>query len=94
MAFLPLRKVELPEATTRAYEAWLQHIANELDDPACDRAELCRRVLLEIYYPQYIGVDPNRLPDSTRIALLQMDSRNITVEPEYYADIDADRYAQ
>jgi acetyltransferase-like isoleucine patch superfamily enzyme len=94
MAFLPLRRVEPPDATNALYESWLQQIAHELDDPACDRIELCRRVLLEIYYPQLTGVDPSRLPAGTRVALQQLDARSITLEPEYYADIDVERYAR
>jgi acetyltransferase-like isoleucine patch superfamily enzyme len=92
MAFLPLRRVEVPEHAESAYSAWLDRIAGELEDPACDRAELCRRVLTGIYYPQYADVDPAGLPEATRIALLQMDPRNITLEPEYYAEIDRRRY--
>jgi hypothetical protein len=38
--------------------------------------------------------DPARLPEATRIALLQMDPRNVTLEPEYYAEIDVERYAR
>jgi acetyltransferase-like isoleucine patch superfamily enzyme len=94
MAFLPLRGIDLPDSVTGAYDAWLAGIAAELDDPACDRAELCRRVLTEIYYPQLVGLDANRLPDGARIALLQMDPRNITLEPEYYAELDVERYAR
>jgi acetyltransferase-like isoleucine patch superfamily enzyme len=92
MAFLPLRRVELPGHAEAAYSGWLEQIAGELEDPACDRAELCRRVLTGIYYPQYADVDPASLPVATRIALLQMDPRNITLEPEYYAEIDRRRY--
>jgi acetyltransferase-like isoleucine patch superfamily enzyme len=94
MAFLPLRSAAPPEPATALYEAWLQDLARELANPACDRVELCRRVLTEIYYPQLAGVDPDRLPAPTRVALLQLDPRNITLEPEYYADIDAERYAR
>ncbi|HEX6134995.1 MAG TPA: acyltransferase [Longimicrobiales bacterium] len=94
MAFLPLRTVELPARTAAAYEAWLDGIAAELEAPDCDRADLCRRVLTDLYYPQYAGTDPAELPDSTRIALLQLDPRNITLEPEYYAEIDVARYAR
>lgn len=93
MAFLPLRSVELRPTTAQAYDHWLSMIADELADPGCDRNELCRRVLTEIYYPQLIGVDPSRLPEATRIALLQTDPRNITLEAEYYADIDVERYS-
>src|SRR5690606_9232796 len=73
MAFLPLRPVDLPAATSAAYERWVGAIAEELSDPNCDRNELCRRILTDIYYPQYRDADPRELPEPTRIALLQMD---------------------
>ncbi|HUF51047.1 MAG TPA: acyltransferase [Longimicrobiales bacterium] len=94
MAFLPLRPVEPPADIRAVYDGWLAAIAAELDDPACDRWALCRRVLTDIYYPQYRAVDTATLPAAARIALLQMDARNITLEPEYYADIDPVKYAR
>jgi acetyltransferase-like isoleucine patch superfamily enzyme len=33
-------------------------------------------------------------PDATRVALLSLDPRNITLEPEYYAEVDAERFAR
>jgi len=93
MAFLPLRRVELPSGTAAAYDTWLAGIDAELSDPACDRSELCRRILTGIYYPQLGDVDPATLPITSRIALLQMDPRNATMEAEYYGDIDAERFA-
>jgi acetyltransferase-like isoleucine patch superfamily enzyme len=94
MAFLPLRKVDLPDGVEGAYAEWLGSIADALEDPGCDRAELCRRVLTETYYPHLAGHDVASLPAATRIALLQMDPRNVTLEPEYYAEIDTRRYAR
>jgi acetyltransferase-like isoleucine patch superfamily enzyme len=94
MAFLPLRPVPIPMATEAAYDAWLGALADALDDPTTDRNELCRRTLTELYYPHLAGHDPASLPDGARIALLQMDPRSITLEAEYYQDIDADRYAR
>jgi acetyltransferase-like isoleucine patch superfamily enzyme len=94
MAFLPLRSVDVPTDIAAAYEDWLADIGDELARPDCDRAELCRRVLTQIYYPGLRDVDPAQLPETTRIALLQMDPRNVTLEPEYYAEIDVDRYAR
>jgi acetyltransferase-like isoleucine patch superfamily enzyme len=93
MPFLPLRTITLPVAAVAAYDLWLDAIAAELSDPACDRYALCRRILTEIYYPDLVATDPDRLPASARIALLQMDPHNITLEPEYYSDIDAERFA-
>ncbi|MBI4540678.1 MAG: acyltransferase [Gemmatimonadetes bacterium] len=92
MSFRPLRDVPLPEAADAAYDAWLESIDQELSDPDCDPNALCRRILTEIFYPDLGGRDPGALPQPARIALLQMDPRNITLEPEYYHDIDAQKY--
>lgn len=92
MAFLPLRQFTLPAETRAAYEEWLDGLERELADPGCDRNELCRRVLTDLFYPQYRDTDPATLPEATRIALLQMDPRNVTLEPEYYGDLDPERY--
>lgn len=92
MAFLPNRAVPIPAATQAAYDHWLAGLQGELSDPSCDRYALCHRVLMEIYFPQYIGVDPASLPEGMQVALLQMDARNVTREPEYYAEIDLEKY--
>ncbi len=94
MAFLPLRPVPLPDRAAASYDGWLESIERELDRPDCDRNELCRRILTEIYYPELAGRSPESLPEAGRIALLQMDPRNITLEPEYYSEIDVERYAR
>jgi acetyltransferase-like isoleucine patch superfamily enzyme len=93
MAFLPLRRVPLPDDVDARYEAWLASLDRALDDPATDRNELCRRVLTDIYYPGLVDVDPSTLPPTTRVALDQLDPRNVTLEPEYYRDIDPTLYA-
>ena len=69
-------------------------LADELSDPGCDRNELCRRILTDLFYPQYRDADPRELPAATRVALLQMDPRNVALEPEYYAEVDPVRYAR
>lgn len=90
--YLPLREVGLPDETDAAYDEWLRRIDRTLSDPECDRYELCRSILTDLYYPRYADADPADLPEATRIALLQMDPRNITLEPEYYDEIDEERY--
>ncbi|RMF01966.1 MAG: acyltransferase [Alphaproteobacteria bacterium] len=94
MAFLPNRRVPIAAGADALYDAWLADIDRALDDPKTDRWELCRRVLTEIYYPELAGVDPDTLPLGTRVALAQMDARNVTREPEYYAETDDERYAR
>lgn len=93
MPFSPLRPVPVSTSATTLYDAWLGQLSKALDDPACDRNELCRSILTDLYFPQLSGVGPSTLPPSTQIALAQMDPRNVTLEPEYYEEIDLDLYA-
>ncbi len=92
--FLPLRDVPLPESTRELYDGWLRALEAELSRPDCDRYALCRRVLTEIYYPHLAGAEPSDLPETTRVALAQMDPAAITLEPEYYREIDQERYRE
>ena len=94
MRFLPLKQVEVAEGAERAYGTWLSELEAALADPATDRNELCRRVLTQIYFPDLVDTDPDSLAMGARLALLQMDPRNATLEPEYYAEIDRERYAR
>jgi acetyltransferase-like isoleucine patch superfamily enzyme len=94
MAFLPLRSVPLPSTTAEAYDQWLDEIARQLDASNCDRYELCRKILTDIYYPGTDERTPSKLSKARRLAFMQMDPSNVTLEPEYYAEIDAERYAR
>jgi acetyltransferase-like isoleucine patch superfamily enzyme len=93
MPFLPLRPVAVAGAAAAAYDEWLTWLAESLEDPSCDRNELCRSILTDLYYPGLAGTDPAHVSPSARIGLLHMDPRNVTLEPEYYLDIDVERYA-
>ena len=81
--FLPLRPVPLPSEAAQAYGDWLQGIDRALDDPGCDRNALCARVLAPL-----VGSDVSALVG------MQLDPRNVTLEPEYYWETDVERYAQ
>ncbi len=94
MHFYPLRDVPVPSSTSQAYDEWLQALDSELDHPDCDRNELCRKVLTELFYPGLAGRDPAGLPVATRVALLQMDPRNVTLEPEYYYETNLEKYSR
>jgi acetyltransferase-like isoleucine patch superfamily enzyme len=93
MPFLPLRSVAVAGAAAEQYDEWLAWLGESLEDPSCDRNELCRSVLTDLYYPGLAGTDPHSLSPSPRVALLHMDPRNVTLEPEYYQEIDVERYA-
>ena len=92
MPFLPLRQIP-PRANDGVATAWLERLAGELADPGADRALICRRTLAELAYPEYAAnwetaVADERLPLATRLALGALDPRNVTLEPEYYAECD------
>jgi len=92
MPFLPLRPVSVDGATATLYSEWLAWLRESLDDPDCDRNELCRRVLTDIYFPHLSGKSVSELPQTVQVALAQMDPRNVTLEPEYYQEIDLELY--
>ena len=93
MPFYPLKPAPVADAAASQYGEWLTWLAKTLDDPKTDRNELCRRILTDLFYPQYAEADPKKLSATARVALLQMDPRNVTLEPEYYQEIDLERYA-
>ena len=96
MAFLPLRQLK-PSPATSLVEAWLEKLGDSLADSAVDRALVCRKTLCEIVYPEYASswetaVEDDKVALATRVALLALDPRNVTLEPEYYAECDDVRF--
>jgi acetyltransferase-like isoleucine patch superfamily enzyme len=98
MPHLPLRTVTLPDATNRVYDAWLAEIEGRLGEPGADWSRLTREVLYQLYYPGFGDYDERvadaRTSPAARMALLSLDPRNVTLEPEYYADVDPARFAR
>ena len=98
MVLLPLQSVALPEATDRVYEAWLEELGGRLGEKGADWYRITRDVLYDLYYPGFGNyeqrlADPSTSP-AARVSLLALDPRNITLEPEYYADVDPARFAR
>ena len=96
MVLRPLR--QLPPAPHAALgDRRLERLASDLADPAADRAAICRRTLAELTFPGYAAnldtaVEDEAVPLGTRVALAALDPRNVTLEPEYYADCDQERF--
>jgi acetyltransferase-like isoleucine patch superfamily enzyme len=96
MVLRPLRPLA-PRPNAPVASAWLEQLRAALADPTTDRAVLCRQTLAELAYPQYAAnwetaVADESLPVATRLALSALDPRNVTLEPEYYAECDQDRF--
>src|SRR4051794_9729573 len=96
MPFLPLRKI--PDCPTRAVATdWLNALDASLDNPAADRALICRETLTALFHPEFAAnwetaVEDTSLSLPTRLSLSAMDPRNISLEPEYYSDCDDARF--
>ena len=96
MVLRPLRSLP-PCDNAKLADAWLEQLGTALSDARCDRALLCRRTLAELAYPDYASnwetaVEDSSLPLATRLALGALDPRNVTLEPEYYAECDAEKF--
>ena len=90
MAIRPLQKLEDTKMHSTA-TAWLEELDHQLDQASTDRALLCRKVLTDLMFPDFAknwetAVQDRTVPHATRLALAATDPRNITLEPEYYAD--------
>src|SRR4051812_46231996 len=98
MAYLPLRSVSLPAEVSRGYDGWLERLQDRLAESGADWNRIARDVLYELWYPGFGDYDERlgdpRTSDTARLALLGLDPRNITLEPEYYADVDQARFAR
>jgi acetyltransferase-like isoleucine patch superfamily enzyme len=98
MVLLPLRRVLLPKATEQFYDGWLADLEGQLAEPGANWHRLARDLLFQLYYPGVKDYDEllqdPKIPDHTRVALLSLDPWNVTLEPEYYADVDPDRFAR
>jgi acetyltransferase-like isoleucine patch superfamily enzyme len=98
----PLRPVRIAPEAEALRDAWLASLEAALEDPHADRNALCRQILTELHYPElHPDLHPEleaagRTPTTLggRMALAQMDPRNITLEPEYYHEVDVVRYAR
>jgi len=98
MAFLPLRQVELPAQGSRFYDDWLGQLSEQISAPDANWYRITRDTLYQLYFPGHRDYDtmiqdPD-LPDSARAVLLGCDPRHITLEPEYYSDVDAEKFAR
>ncbi|MES1259097.1 MAG: acyltransferase [Gemmatimonadota bacterium] len=98
MTLLPLRKLELPGGARQLRDEWLADLDQRLRAPGADWNEIVRDTLFELAYPGH-GTWKDRSADpkfslANRVMLDAFDPRNITLEPEYYGDVDVAKFAR
>lgn len=91
MPIYPLRQLQPAAEAVSLYDRWLGELEEALAR-GDDRWELCRNILTGLYHPGLAGKSPSELSLSEQVALAQMDARNVTLEPEYYAEVDVERF--
>ncbi|MBI2833413.1 MAG: acyltransferase [Acidobacteria bacterium] len=91
--YRPLRPMPLAE---KLFDRFLGELAEKLDDASLDRNATCRDAIAELYglSGAKAGAEDERLPLGVRALYASFDPRNITLEPEYYSEIDVARYAR
>jgi acetyltransferase-like isoleucine patch superfamily enzyme len=98
MALLPLRRIALPDHIREANQAWLAELEQGLSAPGADWYRICRDTLYGIWYPDGPGYDAQlkspKLSAASKATLLALDPHNITLEPEYYAEVDEAKFAK
>jgi acetyltransferase-like isoleucine patch superfamily enzyme len=98
MVLRPLRQVSLPEPIRAANAAWLEQLDAALAAPGADWSLICRDTLYQLWFPGGPGCEAALgdagLHPAARATLLALDPRHITLEPEYYAEIDAEKFAR
>lgn len=98
MVLRPLKQLPLTGATQRVHDLWLAELESALEAPGADWYRVCRDTLFQLWYPgatDYDGLVANpATPAVTRAGLLALDPHNITLEPEYYADVDVEKFGR
>lgn len=94
----PLRSLSVPDPVQRANEIWLDELDTALSAPGANWSEIARDTLFNIWYPgagwyDQMLEDPHT-PAVSRAALLALDPRNVTLEPEYYAEVDEAKFSR
>ena len=96
MPLRPLRTLALPAPVQAVHDQWLGDLEAALSAPEADWNIVVRDTLRALWYPGLTDVDAvledPSAPAPTRAALLSLDPRHITLEPEYYAEVDLDRF--
>src|SRR5437899_8820411 len=84
----------LPDAQ-KSFDSWLEWLDKQFSNKdVTHRSEVVRNVLHDIYLGRPYAPPSAKATLSEQSLIHSFDPRNATLEPEYYGDIDAARYAE
>jgi acetyltransferase-like isoleucine patch superfamily enzyme len=98
MPIRPLKRIAVDSAMQALGDRWLADLDAALSAPDANWRTVTRETLFELSYPGQ-GRWEERSGDETlavgsRLALAALDPVNVTLEPEYYAEVDQERFAR
>jgi len=78
------------------FEDFLSSLEARLDNEKEDRNIVCRDILMELYFGKNLSyeemiLDP-KVPLSSKTLVASFDPKNITLEAEYYQDVDLEKF--
>lgn len=83
-----------PEAA-KAYTAWIEKLDAEFQNKDVEhRSVAVRNALHELYLGRPYAAPTSDLPLAMQAQIHSFDPRNASLEPEYYGDVDAAKYAE
>jgi len=83
-----------PEAA-KAYTAWIEKLDAEFANKDVDRRSfVVRNALHELYLGRPYAPPSSDMPLAQQVQLHSFDPRNASLEPEYYGDVDPEKYAE
>ncbi|MBB6099338.1 acetyltransferase-like isoleucine patch superfamily enzyme [Deinobacterium chartae] len=85
-----LKPAPIAPDASNAFDAFLEDLERQLENPETDRNLLTRELLAQFVY----GRSYAELEASLPLVALQLDPRNVTLEAEYYAATDPERFAR
>lgn len=92
---MPYRDLKPTETADVIFNDFLARLEEKINSPKFDRNDVVRDTLYEIYFgerPDIKQLYSHKHPIAARAVIASFDPRNITMEPEYYTDIDPERY--
>ncbi len=94
MVLRPLRKLILPASLQQSAETWLTRLDDQLSATGADWNDICADTLFGLWYPGRGSYREAIAGNPAEPALVALDPRNITLEPEYYADCEVEKFAR
>lgn len=94
MPIRPLKQLALPADTRKWCDTWLTQLDDALASGA-DWNDVCRDILFDLWFPGQGGFQAfSGTSAGERLAVMALDPRNVTLEPEYYAECDVEQFAR